>query len=120
MRGCRAGLLLYSNQPTAQGAGFGGPGNGLLCLSSTGLRRAGPIESGGTSPQFCDGVFAIDMNRFHALSWTSTGCSPAAGQNNPAAFLGSIGTTVHAQMWGRDSPTTGQVLSDGLSWIVGP
>ena len=120
VRGCRAGLLLYSSQPTQSGVPFAGPGNGLLCLAPGGLRRAGPIESGGTGPQFCDGVLAIDMNRFHTLGWTATGCSPAAGQNNPAGFLGNIGTSVHAQMWGRDSVTTGQVLSDGISWSIGP
>ena len=118
VRGCRAGLLLYSNQPSVPGVSFGGPGNGLLCVSAP--RRAGPIDSGGTSPVFCDGVFSIDMNRFHTLSWSASGCSPAPGQNGPAGFLGSAGTTVHAQMWGRDSPQTGQVLSDGLSWVVGP
>ena len=42
VRGCRPGLLLYSNQPTQPGVGFGGPGNGLLCLAGQGLRRAGP------------------------------------------------------------------------------
>ena len=31
-----------------------------------------------------------------------------------------MGTTVNAQMWGRDSIATGQVLSDGISWVVGP
>ncbi len=38
----------------------------------------------------------------------------------PAGFLGNMGTTVNAQMWGRDSIATGQVLSDGISWVVGP
>ena len=120
VRGCRAGLLLYSNQPVQPGTSFGGPGNGLLCVASSGLRRAGPIESGGTSPQFCDGVMSIDVNRFHTLTWTATGCSPPPGQNNPAGFLGNMGTTVNAQMWGRDSIPTGQVLSDGIGWVVGP
>ena len=119
VRGCRAGLLLYSNQPVQPGASFGGPGNGLLCISSMGLRRAGPIESGGTNPSNCDGILSIDMNRFHTLTWAATGCSPAAGQNNPAGFLGNMGTTINAQIWGRDSTTTGQVLRDGIRWSVG-
>ena len=120
VRGCRAGLLLYSNQPVAPGVSFGGPGNGLLCLSGMGLRRAGPIDSGGTNPFTCDGSMSIDMNEFHSLNWAATGCNPAPGQNNPAGFLGNMGTSVNAQIWGRDSTTTGQVLSDGISWAIGP
>ena len=120
VRGCRAGLLLYSSQPVVAGASFGGLGNGLLCLNPAGLRRAGPIDSGGTSPQACDGVLAIDMNQFGASAWIATGCAPAPGQNNPAGFLGSLGTLVHAQLYGRDSTTTGQVLSDGVRWTVAP
>ena len=120
-RGCRAGLLLYTDQPiVAPGTGFGGPGSGLLCLQPMGLRRAGPIDSGGTSPNTCDGVMAINMDQFNAGSWTTTGCNPPPGQTNPAGFLGSLGTTVNAQMWGRDSIATGQVLSDGIRWVVGP
>ena len=120
VRGCRAGLLLYSNQSAQNGVPFGGQGDGVLCLASGGLRRAGPIESGGTSPQTCDGALAIDMNRFRALNWSATGCNPASGQNQPAGFLGNMGTVVNAQMWGRDSTMTGQVLSDGMSWSIGP
>ena len=119
-RGCRSGLLLYSNQPIAPGVSFGGPGDGLLCLTPAGLRRAGPIESGGTAPSVCDGVMAIDLNSFRGLSWAATGCAPPTGQTNPAGFLGSMGTMVNTQMWGRDSVSTGQVLSDGLSFTVGP
>jgi hypothetical protein len=85
-----------------------------------GLRRAGPIESGGTSPQLCDGILSIDMNRFRALNWTAAGCNPPPGQNNPAGFLANMGTTVNAQVWGRDSIATGQVLSDGIIWSIGP
>jgi hypothetical protein len=118
--GCRAGLLLYTNQPVQAGASFGGPGNGLLCMSGMGLRRAGPIESGGTPTPACDGVMSIDMNQFRALNWTASGCNPAAGQTTPAGFLGNMGVTVNAQLWGRDSVTTGQVLTDGISWNVGP
>jgi hypothetical protein len=116
---CRSGLLLYSNQPARPGVQFAGPGNGLLCLTPTSLRRAGPIESGG-GRQLCDGVMSIDMNAFNVNNWTATGCNPPPGQNNPAGFLSNPGTTVNAQMWGRDSIATGQVLSDGISWVVGP
>jgi hypothetical protein len=119
VRGCRPGLLLYSNQPTQAGVSFGGPGEGLLCLSGMGLRRAGPIQSNSAQQQ-CDGTFAIDMNEFRAFNWTPSGCNPVAGQSNPAGFLSSIGTTVNAQMWGRDSIATGQVLSDGIGWVIGP
>ena len=51
----------------------------------------------GTSSFACDGAFAIDMNQFHTLNWTATGCSPAPGQNNPAGFLSNMGTTVNAR-----------------------
>ena len=119
VRGCRAGLLLYSNQSIVPGTSFGGPGNGALCLFGMGLRRAGPIESGGAAA-LCDGVLSIDMNRFNASQWAATGCSPAAGQNSPAGFLGNMGTPISAQMWGRDSIGTGQVLTDGVAWVVGP
>ena len=43
-----------------------------------------------------------------------------SGQTNPASYLGNMGTTINAQMWGRDSVMTGQVLSDGISWSIGP
>jgi hypothetical protein len=119
-RGCRAGLLLYSNQPVVPGVTFGGPGDGLLCLFPGGLRRAGPIDAGGTAPNVCDGVMAIDMNQFRALMWAAMGCNPAPGQNNPAGFLGNPGVMVSGQFWYRDSVGTGQGLSDGLMWAVGP
>jgi hypothetical protein len=119
VRGCRPGLLLYSNQPTQPGVGFGGPGNGLLCLAGQGLRRAGPIQSN-TPTQQCDGTFAIDMNQFNTSNWVASGCNPPPGQSNPAGFLSGMGTTVNAQIWGRDSIPSGQVLSDGISWVVGP
>ena len=119
VRGCRPGLLLYSNQPTQPGVSFGGPGNGVLCLSGTGLRRAGPIQSN-TAVQQCDGTLAIDMNQFNTSNWEASGCNPPVGQSSPAGFLSLVGTTVNAQMWGRDSIPSGQVLSDGISWAIGP
>jgi hypothetical protein len=119
-RGCRAGLLLYSNQPIATAVPFGGPGDGVLCLTPAGLRRAGPIDAGGTSPATCDGVMSIDMNAFRNLTWAAGGCASPAGQTNPAGFLGNMGVVVNTQIWGRDSVATGQVLSNGLSYTVGP
>ena len=119
-RGCRNGLLLYTNQAPVIGQAFGGPGDGMLCLVAMGLRRAGPIDAGGTSPAVCNGNMAIDMNAFASSAWAAVGCMPPPGQNNPAGFLNNLGVTVSAQIWGRDSVPTGQVLSDGLSWTVGP
>ena len=119
-RGCRSGILLYSNHPVQTGVPFGGPGDGLLCLFPSGLRRAGPIDSGGTDPSTCDGVLSIDLNSFAQNLWAASGCNPAPGQNNPAGYLTNPGTAIHAQMWGRDSVETGQLLSDGLSWVVCP
>jgi hypothetical protein len=65
-------------------------------------------------------MFAIDINSFSSLGWTANGCNPVMGQSNPAGFLSNPGTTVNAQMWGRDSIATGQVLSAGISWLIGP
>ena len=120
VRGCRAGLLLYSEQAIRQAVSFGGIGNGLLCLSATGLHRAGPIESGGTTPRACDGVLSIDMNRFRMLGWSSSGCNPASIPTIPAGFLTNPGSAVHAQMWARDSLTTGQLVTEGIRWTIGP
>ena len=119
-RGCRQGLVLYTNQSPVPGANFGGPGNGLLCLPGMGLQRAGPIDSGGSSAFACDGELAIDMNAFASSNWSSSGCSPLPGQNAPAGFLSSPGNSVSLQVWGRDSTSTGQVLSDGLSYLTAP
>ena len=85
-----------------------------------GLKRAAPLESGGTPGPSCDGVFTIDMNAFNRVNWASTGCNPAPGQTNPAGFLSTPGNFVHAQMWGRDSVSTGQFVSDAVVWVQGP
>ena len=121
-RSCRSGVLLYNlgSAPGGPYPPFGGTGNGVLCVKAQGLKRAAPIESGGTPGPNCDGVFALDMNAFNTANWASTGCNPALGQTNPAGFLGVPGNAVHAQIWGRDSTSTGQFLSDGVAWVQGP
>jgi hypothetical protein len=63
---------------------------------------------------------SIDMNAFRNLTWAAGGCASPAGQTNPAGFLGNMGVVVNTQIWGRDSVATGQVLSNGLSYTVGP
>ena len=118
-RGCRSGILLYTNTPPGPAIPFGGVGDGMLCMAGVGLQRAAPIDSGGT-PHTCDGQFAIDLNAFRNQTWASTGCTPLPGQTAPAAFLSTPGGSVNAQMWGRDSTTTGQFLSNGLSWTILP
>ena len=60
------------------------------------------------------------MNAFAQSAWTATGCSPPPGQNSPAGFLTNPGSVVNAQMWGRDSLETGQLLTDGLGWVIWP
>ena len=119
-RGCRSGLILYTPQSVVAGQAFGGPGDGVLCLPGAGLRRAGPIDAGGTSPAVCDGNMAMDFNAFAQGVHAAVGCVPPPGQNNAPNFLRVPGTTVSAQGWGRDSVSTGQVLSDGRQWTVGP
>lgn len=118
-RGCRLGVLLYSNNAPGSPIPFGGAGDGMLCLSGLGLNRAAPADSGGT-PNACDGLFTIDMNAFRNQTWAATGCLSPSGQTNPVAFLSTPGSSVNAQLWGRDSTTTGQLLSEGLSWTILP
>lgn len=120
-RGCRAGLLLYTRF-TAPPAPFGGPGDGVLCLEPMGLRRAGPIDAGGTSPAVCDGAMSINMDLFKTLGWAGQtgGCVGPPGQNSPAGFLNNAGVTVNGQVWGRDSTMTGQVLSAAINWVTNP
>jgi hypothetical protein len=98
----RAGVLLYTN---------GGRNNqpfqgGTLCVSTTGLRRGPPSDSGGFAA--CDGEFSIDMNAFAA----------GLAGGHPAAFLSVPGTVVNAQWWGRDSIATGSFLSDAIEYLI--
>ena len=115
-RSCRNGVTIYGNTQIAA-LPFGG-GNGVICF--TPVRRAAPMDSGGTPGNNCDGSFVLDFNSFMALAWVNGGCSPNIGpQTNPAGFL-AAGTSVFAQVWGRDSVATGSFVSDGVSWVIGP
>ena len=118
-RGCRWGFLLYSNSPIQPGIPFGGAGNGVLCLS-TPVPEAGVIDSGGTSPATCDGLLTIDLNAFAQSQHTPNGCHPSTLVTTPAAFLTTPGVTVNSQMIARDSIVTGKLLSNGLTFEIGP
>jgi hypothetical protein len=111
--GGRAGFLLY-NTSTVPGVPFAQ--TGTLCVNPSGIRRAGIVGSGGT-PNQCDGSFAIDMNAFASGNHVPPG---GFGVTTPAAFLSTPGTRVFTQIWGRDSPATGELLSDGLGYCVNP
>jgi hypothetical protein len=114
-RGNRMGLLLYN---TSAGPGLPFAQGGTLCVTPSGVRRGGPTNSLGTNGA-CDGVLAIDMNAFAQGQWVV----PPAGAIpplQPAAFLAQPGTDVFCQFWARDSVQTGELLSDGLMYTVGP
>jgi hypothetical protein len=111
--GNRLGFLLYN---TSSMPGLPFAQTGTLCVQSSGLRRAGVVGSGGTNGM-CDGSFAIDMNAFAHGTWVPP---PGQTSTNPAGVLLLPGTQVFSQMWGRDTPGTGELLSDGLSWSVCP
>jgi hypothetical protein len=119
----RSGILLYNNAGTVAGLPFEG---GTLCVNPMGLRRAGSTNSMGSCPPTpigCAGTFAIDMNAFAQSMWVVPDCAgapTAIPPNNPAAFLLSMGATIDAQIWGRDSQATGSFLSDGITYVQGP
>jgi hypothetical protein len=115
-RACRQGVLIYNSSMVA-GVAFQG---GTLCVNPMGIRRASPIDSGGSGGLNCDGVFAIDMNAFRSFLHVSMGCAPLPGQTNPAAFLSTPGTDAFAQIWGRDTQATGSFLSNAVGWTIGP
>jgi hypothetical protein len=63
------------------------------------------------------------MNTFAQGMWVVPDCAgapTAIAPNNPAAFLLVMGTTIDAQVWGRESVATGSFLSNGLSYVQGP
>ena len=108
-RASKTGILMYNTTPQAPAVPFQG---GVLCVTPSGLRRAGPAGSGGT-PGLCDGVFTIDMNTFAQGLWPQP-------SNTPAPFLKTPGTQVNGQWWGRDSVATGSFLSNALEYVVQP
>jgi hypothetical protein len=128
-RNNKSGILVYN---TAQVAALPFQG-GTLCVDPMGLRRAGSTNSGaGCGANNCSGSMSIDMNAFAQPStglcapnpcWIVPDCNGAPSgiaPNNPAAFLTVAGTIVFAQFGGRDSVATGSLVSNGLSWTVGP
>jgi hypothetical protein len=117
-RSCKSGILLY-NTIAIPGILFQG---GTLCVSTMGLRRAGPTSSKGTPGNNCDGAFAIDMNAFAAAAWFVPDCAgnPVQLGLNAAPYLSVPGTDVYAQFWGRDTLATGSFVSNGLTWTIGP
>ena len=105
-RAQKLGILLYNTAPASPAIPFAG---GVLCVAPGGVRRAGPVNSGGT-PGACDGAFSIDMNAF---------AFGGGGGFVPAGYLSVCGTRVFAQFWGRDSLMTGSFLSDAIEYVVG-
>jgi hypothetical protein len=113
-RSDRLGVLLYTANGKAN-LPFP-PGGHILCISATGLRRGGPVDSGGTpGPATCDGVFTLDMNAFASGNY-----HPPFPTNNPAPFLLTIGQQVNCQWWGRDSVATGSFMTDAIEYVVNP
>jgi hypothetical protein len=100
------GLLLYGADGPSS-APFSG---GTLCIAAP-VRR-GPITAavGGTTGANCDARFSIDWNAF---------ASGALG-GNPQAYLTASGQRVNVQWWGRDSLTSGSLLSDAIEYLVRP
>jgi hypothetical protein len=105
-RGTKAGLLIYSDAgPTSQP--FLG---GTLCVAPMPLKRGPPkVDGSGTAGQ-CNGVLSMDMNEFAA----------GLGGGNPAPFLSVPGRHVTCQWWARDTVANGSLLSNALSYVVGP
>jgi hypothetical protein len=112
------GVLLVSQTMTA-GMAFHG---GTLCLQTATLTRKGATNSGGTPGLHCDGAFAIDVNAFAQNLWMVPDCAgnPAGPVATSPPYLRVPGSGVFAQIWGRDTVTTGPFLSDALAWVVGP
>ena len=83
-RSCKSGVLLYNQNQQAPAMPFNG---GALCVAAAGLRRAAPIESGGTPGNNCDGAFTIDLNSFVTLAWSATGAHRPRVKPIPQVFF---------------------------------
>jgi hypothetical protein len=137
-RSDKSGILMYNTVLAGAPVPFQG---GTLCVEPMNLRRAGSTNSGaGTGPgpspacgpANCLGVLSVDMNAFSQGSaglcapnpcWVVPDCfgTPSGiPANNPAGYLLTPGTTVHCQYQGRDSVATGSLVSDGLTYTIGP
>jgi hypothetical protein len=128
-RNNKSGILVY-NTAQVTGLPFNG---GTLCVDPMGLRRAGSTNSGaGCGANNCSGLMSIDMNAFSQGDtglcapnpcWVVPDCNGAPSgiaPNNAAAFLLSPGTVIFAQYWGRDSVATGSLVSNGITYTIGP
>jgi len=102
----KAGLLLYTDSGPAN-LPFAG---GTLCLNPMPLRRSVAVIDTTGTPILCNGTLAIDMNAF----------AVGALGGNPLPSLQVVGTRVNCQFWGRDTVTTGALLSNALEYFVGP
>jgi hypothetical protein len=85
--------------------------NQLLTVSTDGTFLSSCFVAGFPQPIVGLDLFQIDMNTF------ATG---ALGGFIPAPYLKVCGTRIVAQVWGRDSPATGDFLSDALEFVIGP
>jgi hypothetical protein len=105
VRAQKAGILIY----TDRGSGSSPFQGGTLCLALTDIRRSVAVIDTQGTPGACDGELAIDMNAF----------SRGALGGQPLPALSLPGTSVHCQMWGRDTPGN-SLLSDALHYRICP
>ena len=99
------GVLVYT-QNGRDAIPFDG---GTLCVSPP-VNRGIPTAAAGGTPMLCDASYSLDMNCF-----ASGFCGGA-----PAAYLGTVGQTVNAQWWGRDTVAHGSYLSNALEYVQLP
>ena len=111
VRNNKSGLFFYSVNGAQANVTFQ---CGTLCVGPTGIKRTPAQSAGGNAPPAndCSGVYSLDFNAF--------GQGLAGGNPDPA--LMTMGTVVHAQVWGRDqgfAAPCNTTLSDGLEWTQG-